>query len=832
MSHRLPLAGLALVLGSAPLPARPVPQDHHPERIVVLGMDGMDARLTRRWMEAGELPNFKRVEERGTFQPLRPGNPPQSPVSWATLNTGRNPGKHNVFDFVRVVRDFRRGTILPDIGFQKRITKPLDTKMYPLADPTNQYLILGGGVLLGLILGFLLRRNRVLAVVAGLVPAAAGVWAALSMQSAFPADGFPDYESLVKADEWWLDLDRAGIPFRGDGPIVTYPCDELQHGEMIAGLGSPDGKGGLNTFAIYTTEDTLHGKRRNYTALPAASVEDGSKVANGHKYGAGSVYKLVRGEDGVLRSKLFGPKNRVVVEQAVKEFNALRNQPGADPAEVEAVKVRMKNPAASDTWVPMEVHWNPGDEAAEVTIDGQTQTVALNSYSDFFSMTFHWSTWLSTHALVRVWAETAGSGLELYTTPLQIDPRQPDPWDQITWPRDWAAQLASRIGLFETLGWACQTHAVKDAELSDAAFLADIEFTYDWRMRMLEDAAKDSSWKVLFHFNGEPDRVCHMLMRHFDEKHPQYDPQAANAEVTYFGRKIKMKDAILETYRKMDDVVGYVLDHILGPDDELYVVSDHGFDSFRREVSINNWLYDEGFLAIPETDEFGLPMTKRKMSGPLGFVDWEKTKAYSMSMSKIYLAREGREPHGTVTDDQADGILDAITKRLYEMKDPKTGEKVVRKVYRREDIYSGDYVHFRRNEGGPGDEDSGAPELTIDFAPGYRVAWTTAGGGMNLVEEDAGDDGAGGEGGGTLVKGGWTFRDNLVPWSGDHVGVDISVVQGIFFSTVPLGLPPGWDHFDAVQLAPTILAAMGVPRPADYDSPPLVVKPEPAAQGN
>ena len=36
----------------------------------------------------------------------------------------------------------------------------------------------------------------------------------------------------------------------------------------------------------------------------------------------------------------------------------------------------------------------------------------------------------------------------------------------------------------------------------------------------------------------------------------------------------------------------------LGEDDVLMVVSDHGFNSFRRGVNLNAWLHAEGYLAL------------------------------------------------------------------------------------------------------------------------------------------------------------------------------------------------------------------------------------------
>ncbi len=73
---------------------------HHDKRLVVLGIDGMDPVLTRKYMAEGRLPNVKRLAERGHFGPLATSNPPQSPVAWSSFITGLHTEDHGIFDFV------------------------------------------------------------------------------------------------------------------------------------------------------------------------------------------------------------------------------------------------------------------------------------------------------------------------------------------------------------------------------------------------------------------------------------------------------------------------------------------------------------------------------------------------------------------------------------------------------------------------------------------------------------------------------------------------------------------------------------------------------------
>jgi predicted AlkP superfamily phosphohydrolase/phosphomutase len=70
------------------------------KRVVILGLDGMDHGLTEKMLEEGKLPNLAALRDLGCFRPLGSTVPPISPVAWSTFQTGVNPGKHNIFDFL------------------------------------------------------------------------------------------------------------------------------------------------------------------------------------------------------------------------------------------------------------------------------------------------------------------------------------------------------------------------------------------------------------------------------------------------------------------------------------------------------------------------------------------------------------------------------------------------------------------------------------------------------------------------------------------------------------------------------------------------------------
>ena len=78
-------------------------------RLVIVGFDGQDPKLTDRFMAEGKLPNFHKLSEDGCYHPLQSTFPSVSPVAWSSFSTGTHPAKHNIYDFL----DRDRRTYLP-----------------------------------------------------------------------------------------------------------------------------------------------------------------------------------------------------------------------------------------------------------------------------------------------------------------------------------------------------------------------------------------------------------------------------------------------------------------------------------------------------------------------------------------------------------------------------------------------------------------------------------------------------------------------------------------------------------------------------------------------
>ncbi|MBQ2432642.1 MAG: alkaline phosphatase family protein, partial [Peptococcaceae bacterium] len=79
------------------------------QKVLLLGVDGMDPRFTRRLVNEGKLPNVKKLMERGACREdlmMLGANPTITPPMWATLATGTYPMTHGIVDFnVSAVED-------------------------------------------------------------------------------------------------------------------------------------------------------------------------------------------------------------------------------------------------------------------------------------------------------------------------------------------------------------------------------------------------------------------------------------------------------------------------------------------------------------------------------------------------------------------------------------------------------------------------------------------------------------------------------------------------------------------------------------------------------
>jgi predicted AlkP superfamily phosphohydrolase/phosphomutase len=387
-------------------------------------------------------------------------------------------------------------------------------------------------------------------------------------------------------------------------------------------------------------------------------------------------------------------------------------------------------------------------------------------------LTFEFNFLVKAKGMTQFHVIRADRELQIYASPVNLDPR--DPPIPISHPADFSKKLAEKIGLYRTIGWAEATWPLNEGRMDEATFLYDAERAFDDREKIFFERMKTDDWDLFVAAIETTDRVSHMMWRLIDPKHPMYDaPLAA-----------KHGDAIERVYRRADDLVGRIQARL--PPDALFIVmSDHGFHSFRRSVNLNTWLVQNGYMVFE-----GQESAKKGLSDLFGRgkfwegVDWSRTRAYAVGLGQIYFNLRGREGQGIVSAGaEYKALQDEIAGKLAQLADPDTGEQVMRAVYRRDDIYKGEYLQY-------------APDLQVGFNDGYRVGWQDTLGGVNRA----------------------VVENNNRKWSGDHCATATEISGGVFFANRKIATTAP----SIMDLAPTILKTLGVPVPADLDGKPLM----------
>ncbi len=585
---------------------------------------------------------------------------------------------------------------------------------------------------------FLLRIRKSVALPLALVLGAAGAWAAHKASAEVPRRIPGIVANLVQTGGFWEVAARAGVPSVVIDGAMTWDRPDVPGAKVLSGLGVPDVRGAYGDWFLYTTDPS-----------EMARQPEGRPTST-----AGTVFRVDE-VGGRVDALVFGPRKIGGVE-------------------------------GERLSVPLVVEHAAGGKS-RLTIDGVEHEIGEGEWSPWYRLSFEMTALVRVHAITRAKLLRADP-LLLYLDFLQIDPSSPPPWQPVSQPPEYARELARATGSpFETIGWACLTMPYKDREIDAATFLEDADATRAGREKLCAEEIAKAGWRLFMCVESTPDRVQHMMYQFYDKDHPKYDAAKAAQRAHFGGADITLADAIPAAYRAIDRFVGEVMEKTLRTGDTLIVCADHGFQSFRRGLNLNNWLFEHGYLALRDIGE-------KSQGSFLQFVDWQKTRAYAVGLGTIYLNLRGREPGGIVDPTDVPALLDALSRDLLATRDD--GRPVVREVYRMDKIHAGPHQDL---EG----------DLMVGVEAGYRVGWSTTTGGIRL------ESAAGGSG----WKPAPSIEDNTNNWSGDHVSVARDLVPGVFFCNRKVKIPSG--GVDLLQIAPTALTVLGVPVPAEYDLPAL-----------
>lgn len=687
-------------------------------KTVVLGFDGVDADLASRWMDEGELPNLAKLRDEGTFAPLMPTIPSQTPVSWSTFATGLEPGRHGVFDFLRRNPE----TYYPELAL---ITEGERRLLWGDRNPV--VVSVAVSFLLALTLFWIVRRlekgslRAVAGVIALLLVAGAAYGVHWMVDSWVPTD-LPTVENPRQGGTFWEMLGDDGHRVRVLRIPQNFPPNPFHQGQILSGLGTPDLSLRVGKPFYFTSELFFQAEGGGDFSLEVVELVDN------------------RGE---IPTKIKGPPNKLFREEGEK---------------LEYVEVPMNLTVPEDR------------QSLRIEVAGNDLTLEPGEWSDWIRVEFPFNPLIHMTGIGRFHLISVEPEVRLYLSPLQFDPHDLPPSFRLSEPPEFAAELTEENGLYKTIGWAVDTWSLDEGTIDEGLFLEDVEMTASrYELMLQEQLDAPEEWDVLVHYFEFTDRVQHMMFRLFDEEHPIYDEEKA---AQYGG-------SILDSYQRMDEIVGRVMETL--PDARLFVVSDHGFSSWRWSMNYNTWLVDRGYMVLDDQEAPGRYNLEMLFDQGDFFVnvDWSRTRAYAMGFGNIFVNLEGREANGIVPQEEYDDLVEEIRAGLLEFEHEESGLKPVAHVFRRTEAY-----------------DSFDPRIMPDMIATnndyFRAGWQDTLGGIatEIVEP------------------------NTKRWSGDHCSLYPPLVEGILFSNQRLSIGDGAYMGD---VAPTLLDLYGVEPPVDFD---------------
>ena len=241
-------------------------------------------------------------------------------------------------------------------------------------------------------------------------------------------------------------------------------------------------------------------------------------------------------------------------------------------------------------------------------------------------------------------------------------------------------------------------------------------------------------WDCCMILFGESDGAGHQFWKYCDPNSPLYTEQPSG-----------LRDSILEVYQALDRQLAEIVE-LAPPDTTVLLMSDHGFGGVSDSVLYPNcWLREQGLLRfhgrtahwksrvldsvklravamLPARLKRALIRYGRKGLGNLesqvryGMIDWKGTEAYfeeNPYYPMLWVNLRGRQPGGIVEPGRHyEEVRDRLIDELESWRHPESGEPIVTKAYRREEVYSGPCVE-------------NAPDVIPDWAlhEGYSYAF-------------------------------------------------------------------------------------------------------------
>jgi predicted AlkP superfamily phosphohydrolase/phosphomutase len=453
-------------------------------KVIVVGFDGVDANFTERWMNEGKLPNLARLRAEGTFRPLLPTTPAQTPVSWSTFSTGIDPGRTGIFDFLR--RDPK--TYLPVFAAFDEIERP-----FLLGERNPVVFSLVVLLLFAVVAAILLVRGRRIGGVAFLVIGLLLGGAVFGAVRKYIPSKRPDVINRRQGIPFWEAAASAGKKATVIHVPVTFPATDFHEGHMLSGLGVPDVSGRVGKPFYFTSElDFQRAGSSNEFSIEVVQLEDNK---------------------GVISTQIQGPPNKLFPEPKY-------------------IKTPMTITVAEDR------------KSIDIAVSDQKITLKPGQWSNWTNFIFEFNPLIKLRGVSRFHLLSIEPEVKLYLSPINFDPRHLPPGFRISTPPDWAPQLANEEGLYKTIGWQIDTWAISEGFATEQIFWDDMEWTVAQSRKLFHSFLRRDDDLIVQCFEF-PDRVGHVFWRVVDPKHPAYDAKLAAQWGDALLKAYQLMDAIV-----------------------------------------------------------------------------------------------------------------------------------------------------------------------------------------------------------------------------------------------------------------------------------------------
>jgi predicted AlkP superfamily phosphohydrolase/phosphomutase len=221
-----------------------------------------------------------------------------------------------------------------------------------------------------------------------------------------------------------------------------------------------------------------------------------------------------------------------------------------------------------------------------------------------------------------------------------------------------AVYPASRRAAIERMGYLVDID-IPASRGNPEVLWRELHATLDGQEKAL-DSLWIETWDYFEFIITGTDRLHHFLWQAYeDAAHPDHGK-------------------FLDYYRRVDRIIGRLaagFRKLTGSEQGLYLLSDHGFTGIIREVYLNAWLEQAGYMAFDKAEPKGL----EDISGA--------SRAFALDPNRIYLNLTGKFPAGSVDPAGRKALCEEIAAGLLKLE--WEGRRVVRKVFPSEDVYSG-----------------------------------------------------------------------------------------------------------------------------------------------